>query len=474
MRIDAPREYVVKNIRYALAPASVAVVGASDNPGKVGFQVIHGLRRYRYSGKIYPVNSHADTIQGLRAYRELKDVPDTIDLLFVCIKRDQVASVLQQAVEKKVRVAAVATSDFKETGQGDLQDKITHFCRSHQLPLLGPNLLGLGNPHLNFSCGFIPFLPEKGPVAMISQSGANLLGAMGASQLRNYGLSFFVGLGNKADIDFSELMAYAKQDPNTKSIAVYIEGLDSPEAFISTCKSITPDKPVVVIKAGGSRIGAKAALRHTASDNAGANDAQFDRIFEQAGAIRLQTWQEFLDVSMALALQPPLRGDNIVMITNGGGSGLLSCDHFERRGMPMNELAEISDGLGKKLCQYMPQFWSPLNPLDLTGVAAPWQYEAAFANCFEDHRVDGIYGSVCPSAVTDVPAITSVAIMMHEKYRHLGKPFVMELQGGHECNEAIIELRAHGIPAYPTAEQGVNAFIALRKYFRIREAGTTA
>ena len=229
MRIDAPREYVVKNIRYALAPASVAVVGASDNPGKVGFQVIHGLRRYRYSGKIYPVNSHADTIQGLRAYRELKDVPDTIDLLFVCIKRDQVASVLQQAVEKKVRVAAVATSDFKETGQGDLQDKITHFCRSHQLPLLGPNLLGLGNPHLNFSCGFIPFLPEKGPVAMISQSGANLLGAMGASQLRNYGLSFFVGLGNKADIDFSELMAYAKQDPNTKSIAVYIEGLDSPK-----------------------------------------------------------------------------------------------------------------------------------------------------------------------------------------------------------------------------------------------------
>jgi acyl-CoA synthetase (NDP forming) len=474
MRIDGPREYVVKNIRYAFKPTSVAVVGASNNPAKVGFQVIHGLRRYRYRGKIFPVNDHADTIQGLRAYRELKDIPDMIDLVFVSIKRDQVGSVLQQAVEKNVRVVAVATSDFKETGRGDQQDEITHFCRSHKLPLLGPNLLGLGSPHSNFCCGFIPFLPEKGPVAMISQSGSNLLGALGASQLRHFGLSFFIGLGNKADVDFSELMTYAKEDPNTKSIAVYIEGLDSPGAFISTCKSITRDKPVVVIKAGGSRMGVKAAFRHTASDNTGANDADFDRVFEQAGAMRVQTWQEFLDVSMALGLQPPLRGDNIVMITNGGGSGLLSCDHFERRGLPMKELPEISDGLGKKLSQYMPEYWSPLNPLDLTGVAAPWQYEEAFANCFEDNQVDGIYGSVCPTAVTDVPAITSVAIMMHEKYRHLGKPFVMELQGGHECNEAIIELRAHRIPAYPTAEQAVNAFIALRKYFRIREGGTTA
>ena len=177
---------------------------------------------------------------------------------------------------------------------------------------------------------------------------------------------------------------------------------------------------------------------------------------------------------MALALQPPLRGDNIVIITNGGGSGLLSCDHFERRGMPMNELAEISEDSAKSFVNTCPSFglrsipwisleWPPRGstkqPLQIVSRTTVWM---------------GYIGSVCPSAVTDVPAITSVAIMMHEKYRHLGKPFVMELQGGHECNEAIIELRAHGIPAYPTAEQGVNAFIALRKYFRIREAGTTA
>jgi acyl-CoA synthetase (NDP forming) len=469
MKIDQPRDYVVKNLRYAFHPGSIAVVGASDNPGKVGFQVIHGLRRYRYAGKIYPVNDHLDRLHGLKVYRELKDIPDSIDLLFIAVKYDKVRSVLEQAVAKQVRVVAISTSNFKETGRGDLQDELTHFCRDHQLPLLGPNLLGLGNPYRSFNCGFTPFLPQKGPVAMISQSGANMLGAMGASQLRHYGLSLFAGLGNKADVDFSELMLFAKEDPNTKSIAVYLEGLDSPEAFVSACQSIVPDKPVAVIKAGSSKMGVKAAFRHTASENAGTSDAAFDAIFDRAGAIRLESWQEFLDVSLALGLQPPLKGDNVVMITNGGGSGLLSCDQFERRGLPMKELTEISPGLGKALAPDMAEFWSALNPLDLSGMAAPWQYEVAFRRCFEDPHVDGVYGSVCPTAVTDVPAIASVAIMVHEQYRHLGKPFVMELQGGYECNEAIIELRDHGIAAFPTAEQAVNGIVALRKYARIRE-----
>jgi acyl-CoA synthetase (NDP forming) len=392
-----------------------------------------------------------------------------VDLVFIAIGSDKVASVLQDAVEKNVRVVAVATSDFKETGRGELQDELTRFCRERKLPLLGPNLLGIGNPHIGFNCGFTPFLPEKGAVALISQSGANMLGALGASQLRHFGLSFFAGLGNKADVDFSEFMLYAKEDTNTKCIALYVEGLDSPEAFVDACRSIVPEKPVAVIKVGVSQLGAKAAFRHTASENTGTGEAEFNRIFEQAGAIRLESWQEFLDVAMALSLQPPLRGENVVMVTNGGGSGLLSCDQFDRRGMPMKELMEISAELGGKLSPHMPAFWSSLNPLDLSGMAAPWQYELAFQYCFEDPHVDGVYGSVCPTAVTDVPAVTSIAVTTHEKYKHLGKPFVMELQGGYECNEAIIELRDHGIPAYPTAEQAVNSIVALRKYARIRE-----
>jgi acyl-CoA synthetase (NDP forming) len=264
-------------------------------------------------------------------------------------------------------------------------------------------------------------------------------------------------------------MLYAKEEPYTRCIALYIEGLDSPDAFIDACRKIVVDKPVVLLKAGASAQGAKASLRHTAAENIGKSVEEFDRIFDMAGAIRLETWQEFLDVSMALSLQPSPKSDNVVMITNGGGSGVLSADQFERRGLPMRDLAEISPGLGDKLSPHMPPYWSSLNPLDLSGMAAPWQYEIAFRHCFEDPDVSCVYGSVCPTAITDIPAITSVAITTHERFKHLGKPFIMELQGGHECNEAIIELRDHGIPAYPTPEQAVNAIVALRKYARIRE-----
>ncbi len=305
-------------------------------------------------------------------------------------------------------------------------------------------------------------------MALISQSGANLLGALGASQLRHYGLSFFAGLGNKADIDFSEFLLYAKEDPYTRCVALYMEGMDSPDAFIDACRAVVPGKPVVVIKVGASKQGAKAALRHTASENVGTTDAEFNRIFRMSGAIRLETWQEFLDVSMALGLPPPLAGDNLVKVTNGGGAGLLSCDQFDRRGMPMKELADISPELGKTLAPHMPSYWSSLNPLDLSGWR-PLAVRSRLPALLRGPERRRVYGSVCPTAVTDVPTITSVAIQAHEKYRHLGKPFVMELQGGHECNEAIIELRDHGIPAYPTAEQAVNSIVALRKYARIRE-----
>jgi acyl-CoA synthetase (NDP forming) len=302
---------------------------------------------------------------------------------------------------------------------------------------------------------------------MISQCGANLLAALGTSQKDHFGMSFFVGLGNKADVDFCEFVEYAGRDENSKCLAIYIEGLDCPEAFIEACQHV--DKPIVTIKVGGSKIGEKAAFAHTASENAGTNDAMYDEIFEKAGAIRATTWQEFLDVSMALGMQPAPKGDNIVMITNGGGSGLLSCDHFERIGMPMHELVEISPSLPGRIRAYMPMFGSPLNPVDISGTASPVQYKGAFTQVMRDPNVHGILGSICPTAVTDVPAVTDIVIDIYDTYKHLGKPFIMECQGGEECQAAIMKLRDHGIPAYPTAEQAVNAMHALYKFGQLKK-----
>ena len=202
----------------------------------------------------------------------------------------------------------------------------------------------------------------------------------------------------------------------------------------------------------------------------GVDKAKNDEVFEKAGAIRATTWQEFLDVSLALGLQPPLQGDNIVMITNGGGSGLLSCDHFERCGLPLHELSEISPGLAGRIRAYMPMFGSPLNPVDISGTASPIQYKGAFHQAIRDPKVHGILGSICPTAVTDVGAVVDIVIELHEMYKHLNKPFIMECQGGEECQEAIMKLRDHGIPAYPTAEQSVNAMIALYKYGQIKKS----
>lgn len=469
MKINAPRKYVIDNLKYALSPSSIAVVGASRYDGKVGYKVIEGLNRWGYKGKIYPVNPRAEKVHGLKAYKTIKDIPDTVDLVFVAVPAHLVKMVLEHAVAKKAKIAVIATSAFKEIGRGELQDELTQYCRDNKLPLIGPNLVGMGSPYLDFNCGFIPYLPVEGPVAMISQSGANLLAALGTSQKLNFGMSFFVGLGNKADVDFSEFIAYGAQDENTNCISTYIEGLDCPEAYIKACNSVVPKKPVVAIKVGGSQIGVKAAFAHTASENKGTDDAYYDEVFEKAGAIRATTWQEFLDISLALGLQPPLKSDNVVMITNGGGSGLLSCDHFERIGMPMRELKEISPQLVNRIRAYMPMFGSPLNPVDIAGTASPKNYKGAITQAVRDPNVDAIYGSICPTSVTDVAAVTDIYIDIYDTYKHLGKPFIMEAQGGEECYDAILKLRKHGIPAYATPEQAVNAIAALRKYGKIKE-----
>ena len=465
MKVEKSRKYVVDKLSYALNPKSIAVIGASRYEAKVGYKVIEGLEKWGYKGKIFPVNPRAERVHGLKAYPRVNAIPEDVDLAFIAVPAHIVKSVLEDCVEKKVKIVVIATSAFKEIGREELQNELTLYCRKNKLPLIGPNLVGMGSPYLNFNCGFIPYLPIEGPVAMISQSGANLLAALGTSQKDHYGMSFFVGLGNKADVDFCEFISYAGVDDNTKCLAIYIEGLDSPEAFIDACQDV--DKPIVAIKVGGSKIGVKAAFAHTASENAGTSDAYYDEVFKKAGAIRATTWQEFLDVSLALGLQPPLKGDNIVMITNGGGSGLLSCDHFERRGLPLHELQEISPGLRDRIRAYMPMFGSPLNPVDISGTASPVQYKGAFKQAMRDPNVDGVLGSICPTAVTDVPKVVDIVIELHETYKHLGKPFVMECQGGEECHEAIMKLRDHGIPAYATAEQSVNAMIALYKYGQI-------
>ena len=213
MKVEHVRDYVVERLPYALNPRSIAVVGASRYTTKVGYKVIEGLKNWGYQGKIYPVNPRTSMMHGMKAYPRVCDIPDEVDLVFIAVPAHIVKSVLEDCVKKEAKIVVIATSAFKEIGRGELQNELTQYCRDHKLPLIGPNLVGMGSPYLNFNCGFIPYLPKKGPVAMISQSGANLLAALGTSQKDHFGMSFFVGLGNKADVDFCEFIAYAEAHP---------------------------------------------------------------------------------------------------------------------------------------------------------------------------------------------------------------------------------------------------------------------
>lgn len=466
MKIDEARKYVVNSLGKAFRPRTLAVIGASHNKEKVGYKVVQALQESDYAGEIFPVNINGGEIAGLKTYKSLDEIPGEIDLAFISLPAKLVYEALEMCIKKEVGVAVVSSSGFTEAGNSEEQDRIVRLVRENELPLIGPNLIGIGTPYFNFNCGFIPYLPNKGRVAIISQSGSNLLAALGSSQVDHFGISMFVGLGNKADVDFSEMMKYADQDENTGCIAVYIEGLDSPEAFKKAALEI--EKPIVAIKVGTSKIGVKATFAHTASVNRDDGDILYERLFEDAGVIRAHTWLSFLDASLALGCCPPMYGENIVIVTNGGGAGILACDHFERKGMPMKELKDISDELPEKMRHHMPGFGSPLNPIDISGTASPEMYEGAIEEAFLDDNVDGIMVSICPTAVTDVPAITNKIIELVTKYEHKKTPLIMEAQGGGECYEAILKLRDLGIPAYRTPEQAVNAMISLREYGRIK------
>lgn len=463
VRIDAVRPYIVTNLHFAFDPRRIAVVGASRYPNKAGYLVVKALLDRGYRGEILPVNPHAEEIQGLRAYKSVRSIQGEIDLAFVALPAEHTKAVVEDCAAKGVRAVAVASSGFKETGKSGLEAEVVRCCRDRRVALLGPNLLAIGNPHANFSCGVAPYAPSPGSLAVISQSGANLLAMLGASLTGGFGLSFFAGLGNKADVDYSELMEYGRQDPHTRCLALYIEGLDSEQAFLESCRNVSSDKPVVVLKAGTSAIGCAAAMAHTAS-SPGALDGVYDSLFRRAGAIRVRTLGDLIDSSLALTLMPPLQGDNVVVVTNGGGSGLLLADEFERRGMALRELERISRPLWTRLGNRTPRLSSCLNPIDIGGGASSERYRDVVSQVLADANVDGVVVSICPTLITNVPEIADGLVELVNSLAGAGKPLVAEIQGGADCDAAILHLRRCGIPAYPTPERAAAACRALRRY----------
>ncbi len=466
LKIPGIREYVLDRLDAILNPKSVAVVGASRKEGKIGHTVVKNLIQGGFKGKIYPINPKADEILGLKAYPSLKDVPDEVDLAIIVVPAKITPQVIREAGEKGVKGLVVITAGFSEVGNKELEDEIVRIAREYKMPLIGPNVVGVLNANVNLNASFAQDLPYPGKIAFISQSGALVIGLIGWTHMYRVGISKIVSIGNKADVDFSELITYfAERDPETKVIAIYMEGTDAGRELVeATKRAMKAGKVVVILKGGRSKRGELATMSHTGSLAGSAK--VYQAAFKQGYVIEVDNLTELYDVPLALANQPPAKNDNIIVITNGGGAGVLATDAAERYGIP---LSDTPSELKKILRNFMPPFGSDKNPVDLTGQANEEDYYGAIVETAKFPGVGGIVALYCHTAITDpmklAQKIRDAAKVANER----GIPVTVSMIGGEEVERANLWLREQGVPAYPTPERAVRAMGALRQFGRYLE-----
>jgi len=447
-------------------PRSVAVIGASRKPGKIGYTILKNIIDYGFKGKIYPVNPAATEILGHKAYPSVLDIPDEVDMAVIAIPADKVLDVAEQCGKKGVKVLVVITSGFGEVGNKEAEEKLVEIARKYGMRILGPNIFGIAYTPSRLNATFGPPELREGSIAFISQSGALGIALMGWTYMEEIGLSAVVSMGNMADLDVAEVSEYFAEDENTRVITIYLEGLKpgTGKRFIEIMRKVSLKKPVIVIKAGRSKRGAMAVASHTGS-LAGA-DQVYDAAFKQSGVLRAYTVEEMFDWARAFAYQPVPKGERTIIITNGGGVGVLATDAAEEYGVP---LLVPSEELKSKLRETMPWFGSPRNPVDLTGQAGVENYVKALEVAYNSDEVDNIIVLYCRTAILDPLELAKAIVEVANKHADKGKPLLAGLVGGRDVYEAIRYLNRNKIPAYPSPERAVSSLATMLRYKRFRE-----
>lgn len=454
---------VDSNIVALFKPKSIAVIGASRHPGKIGYTILRNIIEYGYEGKIYPINPKADEILGLKAYKSITEVPDQVDMAIVVIPEKFVPMVAEEAGKKGVKVLVVITSGFSEVGNVEAEKKLVETARKYGMRVLGPNIFGIAYTPSKLNATFGPKEILQGPIAFVTQSGALGIALMGWTIMQEIGVSAIISMGNMADIDIVDVSEYLAEDPNTRVITIYLEGLKvgTGKKFIERMREVTKKKPVIVIKAGRSKRGAAAAASHTGS--LAGSDKLYNAAFSQAGILRALTTEEMFDWARAFASQPIPKGEETIIITNGGGVGVLATDAAEDYGV---KLLEPSEELKSKFKEAMPWFGSPKNPVDLTGQAVVENYVKALEIAYESPEIHNIILLYCRTAILDPRDLAKAIVEVAQKYKDTGKPIVAGFVGGKDTFEGMRILDRNGIPAYPSAERAVASLGALLRYKR--------
>jgi acetyl coenzyme A synthetase (ADP forming)-like protein len=469
----APQRYrpsqdeIVRQMNRIMKPDTVAVIGASAEDGKIGNSVMKNLINGGYQGKIYPIHPKADEIMGRKAYKSVKDVPGDIDVAVFAIPAKFVAQALIECGEKKIPGAVLIPSGFAETGNVEGQREIQEIGRRYNVRLMGPNIYGFYYTWKNLCATFCTPYDFKGHAALSSQSGGIGMAIIGFSRSAKMGVSAIVGLGNKSDLDEDDLLTFFEQDNNTHIIAMHCEDLKDGRSFAEVAKRVSKKKPVVVLKAGRTALGARAASSHTGA--LAGNDKIYEDVLKQSGVVRARSLRDLLDFARGVPLLPTPKGENVVIITGAGGSGVLLSDSCVDNGL---SLMKMPPDLDQAFRKFIPPFGAAGNPVDITGGEPPTTYKNTIKLGLEDKRIDALILGYWHTIITPPMVFAKLVVEVVEEMAAKGikKPIVASLAGDIQVEEASEYLYDHGIPAYPYSTE-IPVAVLGAKYRWARGAG---
>lgn len=457
-------ECTFEDLGVLFAPRSVAVIGASSRAGSVGQAVFANVFKHGYAGVVYPVNPKSASINSVKAFPSVLDIPDPVDLSIIIVPSSLVPGVMEECGKKSIKAAIVITAGFKELGGAGVEQerKVLAAARENGIRLLGPNCLGIINtdPQVSLNGSFARLMPATGNIALVSQSGAVGVAALEYAQGEGIGLSKFVSVGNKADLNENDFLAYLKDDPLTDVIMFYLEDISDPKRFFQLAREITGEagnkKPILAIKSGRTAAGARAASSHTGA-LAGSDEA-YDALFAQCGVLRVESLEELFDYAHAFSTQPLPKGNRVAIVTNAGGLGIMATDAAGRYGL---SIAEFKPDTVTRLKAGLPAAANIHNPVDVLGDAREDRYRIALEGALGDDNVDGVIVISTPQLMTNLTAIASTVAEVTPVY---GKPTLVCQMALGEIEETLAIWSEARLPHYHFPEEAVRSLGAMARY----------
>ena len=454
---------VTLNLDKIFNPKSVAIIGASDEEATVGYVLMKNFQELGFEGKVYPVNIRKTEVLALKAYPNIGQIPEPVDLAIIATPARTVPDIVEQCGKCGIKGLIIISAGFKEIGaEGKaLEEKIIELKKMYDLRIIGPNCLGIIRPSVKMNATFISRMPKPGNIAFISQSGALGSAILDYAIHENIGFSNFVSVGSMIDADFGDLIDYFGTDPKTRSILMYIEGLSDARKFMSAARHFARTKPIIVVKAGKFSESAKAAASHTGSLTG--EDNIYDAAFKRAGIVRVNEIADLFNSAEVLGMQPLPKGPNLAIITNAGGPGVMATDSLIGQG---GKVAQLSPKTMETLDALLPHFWSHGNPVDILGDARADRYRATIEACLKDENVDGILIIYTHQAVAEPIEIAKTISEFIKSQPYHNKTILTSFLGYGAVEEANRIFSQNSIPTFTTPEQAIKTYLYMYQYKR--------